>query len=136
MRSLGLMRVSLQEYLQLTENGDNMIDATKILEDGTAERILLNAYKKPKTAKQISDNTGIPLVNVYKKIRELEKMGLIEKERSIITKSGRQKAIYRSKLEDAYVFFDNGRLKVRFEVAAGMATAFRNRYRATTADFR
>ncbi len=108
-----------------------MIDATQILEDGTAEKILLNAYKRPRTAKQISDSTGIPLVEVYKKIRELEKMGLIEKEKSIITRGGRQKSLYRSNLEDAYVFFDNGRLKVRFEVAAGMARAFRNRYKAT-----
>ncbi len=109
-----------------------MIDATKILEDGTAEKILLNAYRRSKTAKQISDSTGIPLVEVYKKIRELEKIGLVQKEKSIITKSGRAKAAYRSNLEDAYVFFDNGRLRVRFEVAAGMARAFRNRYKAAS----
>ncbi len=109
-----------------------MIDATKILEDRTAEKILLNAYRRSKTAKQISDGTGIPLVEVYKKIRELERMGLMEREKSIITKSGRQKAVYRSNLEEAYVFFDNGRLRVRFEVAAGMARAFRERYIAAS----
>ena len=109
-----------------------MIDATKILEDRNAEKILLNTYRRSKTAKQISDSTGIPLMEVYKKIRELEKIGLMEKEKSIITKSGRQKAVYRSNLEDAYVFFDNGRLRVRFEVVAGMASAFRERYRAAS----
>ncbi len=106
-----------------------MIDATKIMEDGVAEKILLNAFKRPKSAKQISDSTGIPLVTVYKKIRELEEMGLMEKERTILTRTGRERSLYRSKLEDAYVFFEGGRLKVRFEVAAGMARAFRNRYR-------
>jgi len=107
-----------------------MKDATEIMKDRTAVKILLSTYRRPMTAKEISDSTGIPLVEVYKKIKELEKLQLMQKEGGIITRRGRAKPVYRANIEDAYVFFDNGRLKARFEVAAGMARAFEERYRA------
>ena len=104
-----------------------MIDATRFVMDHEAERIILGTYKEERTAAEISEMYGIPIASCYRKINELTKAGLIAVAGYKISSRGKKINIYKAKLEDAYVFYQDGRMKVRFQVILSMAEDFRNR---------
>lgn len=106
-----------------------MIDATEVMADEDVEKILLGTFNRPKTAKQLSDTYGIPIAICYKKIAKLERMGLLDFE-EMVTSKGRTIRAYKANLDDAYVFFEGGKVKIRFKIALGLARDFRARFNA------
>ena len=104
-----------------------MIDASKFVMDYEAERVILGTYKEERTAAEISEIYGIPIAACYRKSNELTKAGLIAVSGHKVTSRGKKIKMYKAKLEDAYVFYQDGRMKVRFQVILSMAEDFRNR---------
>lgn len=107
---------------------NKVIDASQLLMDQDAERILLGTYKKSRSAVELSEIYGIPIVACFRKIRQLKDMGLLKVERIDYSFRNRKTEYYSASLDNAYVFYDSGRLKVRFKVVLQMANDFRRRY--------
>ena len=103
------------------------IDATKLLTDQDATRILIGTYRAPKSAGELSEIYGIPIATCFRIINNLRRMGLLEVEKTLYNEDKRVD-YFSATLENAYVFYDSGRLKVRFKVVLQMASDFRNRY--------
>ena len=104
-----------------------MIDATEVFMDDDSEKIILSTYNIPRTPQQLSELFGIPIARCFEKVRKLEKMGLLRSQGKVLTRKGKPTDVYKSNLENAYVYLDNGRIKVRFEIAVNMAQDFRRR---------
>ncbi len=104
------------------------IDATKLLMDQDIEKILLGTYKKSKSVQEISEMYGIPIAVCFRKVRKLSNMGLMEVKETIFSSNSKKVDYYTANLDNAYVFYDSGKLKVRFKVVLQMATDFRRRY--------
>ncbi|MBA3045444.1 MAG: hypothetical protein KKH41_00570 [Candidatus Thermoplasmatota archaeon] len=116
-----------------TKSQENrMIDATDLLMDMDMERILLGTCDKPRCAPELSELYGIPVLACFKKIKELKKRGLLSVTETVRTSNGRKIEYYSANLENAYVFYDSGRVKVRFTVVVQMAQDFRKRYERST----
>jgi len=107
----------------------NCMDTISLLVDEDIEKILLGTYNHPRSARELSEKLGIPIARCYRKIRILESAGLLKREKTLIDRRGRILYLYRSLLDDAYVFFENGRRRVRFRVAMGIARDFRERWK-------
>ena len=106
------------------------LEASQLLTDEYSAKILLATYKRKISAQEISQRYGIPIAACYRKIRSLEEVGLIECVERILTQKGKRKNLYTSCLRNAYIFFENGRLRVRFQLATGVTKDFGGDWKA------
>ena len=102
----------------------NAIDASKILADEYSAKILVATYKKPKGALELSRRFGIPIAACYRRIHLLEKFGLLMCVDKVLTQKGKRIKMYLSQLKNAYIFFEKGKLRVRFELKTGTVEDF------------
>ena len=107
---------------------EKTIDATQLLMDQDIEKILIGTYQGAKSAQELSKIYGIPAATCFRKIKQLRSMGLLEVKETVYASGGKKVDYYSANLENAYVFYDSGRLKVRFKVVLQMANDFRRRY--------
>jgi predicted transcriptional regulator len=102
----------------------NPIEASKIITDEYSAKILVATYKRPKSALELSHRFGIPIAACYRRIHLLEKVGLIVCVDKVLTQKGKRIKIYLSQLKNAYIFFEKGKLRVRFELKTGSIENF------------
>ncbi|MEE8199310.1 MAG: winged helix-turn-helix domain-containing protein [Thermoplasmata archaeon] len=102
----------------------NPLQASQLLTDEYSAKILLATYKRKISAQEISARYGIPIAACYRKIRVLEEAGLIECVDRVLTQKGKRKNLYTSKLRNAYIFFESGRLRARFQLITGVVKDF------------
>ena len=95
------------------------IEASKMITDEYSAKILVATYKKPKSAIELSHRFGIPIAACYRRIHLLEKFGLLVCVDKVLTQKGKRIKIYLSQLKNAYIFFEKGKLRVRFELKTG-----------------
>ncbi len=100
------------------------LEASQLLTDEYTAKILLATFKRKLSAQEISRKYGIPIAACYRKIRALEEIGLLECVERILTQKGKRKNLYTSRLKNAYVFFEGGRLRVRFHLTTGAIKDF------------
>ena len=100
------------------------LQASQLLTDEYSAKILLATYKRKISAQEISQRYGIPIAACYRKIRTLEEVGLIQCVDRILTQKGKRKNLYTSCLRNAYIFFENGKLRARFQLATGAVRDF------------
>jgi predicted transcriptional regulator len=129
-----------KEYLEGIEQEENIenisispFEASKIVTDEYATKILIATYKKPKNANELSHRFGIPLAACYRRIRVLERAGLLTCVDKVLTQKGKRIKIYLSQLKNAYIFLEKGKLRVRFELKTGHIEDFGGEYSFSSA---
>ena len=100
------------------------VEASKIIADEYAAKILAATYTTPKSAIRLSHDLGIPIAACYRRIRWLEGANLIQCEERVLTQKGKRMSVYVSKLKNAFIFLENGKLRVRFEMKSGRVDDF------------
>ena len=101
------------------------IDASRLITDEYAVKILVATYRRPKSAIELSHKLGIPIAACYRRIHSLEKVGFLTCSERVLTQKGKRMSVYISNLKNAYIFFEDGRLKVRYEMKTGTEREFR-----------
>ena len=102
----------------------NAVEASKIIADEYAAKILAATQTTPKSALRLSHDLGIPIAACYRRIRTLESANLIKCEQRVLTQKGKRMSVYISKLKNAFIFLEYGTLKVRFEMKSGRVEDF------------
>jgi len=87
-------------------------------------KILVATLRCSHSAQEISAEFGIPIAACYRRIKELEGVGLVECCERRLSRQGKRISYYISLLKNAYVFFENGKLKVRFQLKTGGADRY------------
>ena len=103
------------------------MDMKELLTDDETEKILKATYHMARNPVEISEIYGIPIARCYRKIKVLQDAGLLEAVSSIKDAKGRKLTYYKANMENAYVSFNNGKLRIRFETLLGMSSAVRQR---------
>ncbi len=96
-------------------------EASKIIADEYAAKILVSAFYKPRTAIEMSRLYGIPIAACYRRIRMLENCGLLRCVERKLTSEGKRISVYQSMLKGATIFMENGVLRARFELVGAAA---------------
>jgi len=94
-------------------------EITQMLTDEYSAKILVGTFRGAKSAIQLSREYGIPIAACYRRIKSLEAVGLIRCVGKALTKKGKRIGLYSSHLKNAYIFFEGGKIKVRFELLDG-----------------
>ena len=85
--------------------------------DPYAFRILVATHERECTAFDLSRSLGIPIVACYRRLRELEELGIIGASRMTMSSAGHRIRLFRSHLRSAQIRFEDGRLQARIELA-------------------
>jgi predicted transcriptional regulator len=87
----------------------------QILADKEAVDILIYLIDKPRTITDISNKFMLPKSTAYRKIHELEELGLIKVAGSIINEKGRRSYVYVSKIKNASISITSEGLELDIE---------------------
>ena len=96
----------------------DVLEAGRLLTDGYALRILAAVSYKSKGAQEVSEEYNIPIAACYRRIKELEKAGLIVKSGRILNQKGKRVSIYSSMLKSAELSPKAFRISVPFRLAS------------------
>lgn len=100
------------------------IEACRLIMDTYAAKILVACARKPKHALELSKCLDIPIAACYRRIHVLEKAGLLKAVDRALTQQGKRIMLYQSMLKNAYIFFEGGKLRVRFQMISGQIEDF------------
>jgi len=89
---------------------------SKLLADDYSQKILSYTYTSPMSAQKLSKVCRIPIAACYRRIHELEHVGLLTVDREREIYKGRRVRLYRCKLRSASIRFSNGRFLVRYDL--------------------
>jgi len=101
-----------------------LLKTSQLLTDEYAVKILVATVRVPRSAQEISRKFGIPIAACYRRIRDLQKVGLVECKERRLSHEGKRVSFYLSTVKNAYVFFEGGRLRVKFELKTGGADQY------------
>ena len=99
--------------------GMHMVDKhalTMVLMDEYNLKILAASAIKPVSVREIAYRFDIPLASAYRKIKELESMGLIKVEETRLTSDGKRYKLYRSQVENFEVSYHRDKLKIKLHI--------------------
>jgi len=99
-------------------------EITQLLTDAYATKIIIGTFRKPKSAIQLSKEFGIPIAACYRRIRTLEKVGLLKCVDKAISPKGKRIGIYASQLKNAHIYFEDGKIKAKVEFLNGVTKDF------------
>ncbi len=85
--------------------------------DGYAFRILMATNESECSAFDLSRRFGIPIVACYRRLRQLEDLGVIAPSRVAAASAGHSIRLFRSHLRSARIVFEEGRLWAKVEFA-------------------
>ncbi len=80
--------------------------------------------RQPRSAQDIANKFGIPIAATYRRIKDLEAAGLLVCHERRLSQQGKRVSYYISMLKNAYVFFEDGHLRVKFQLKTGGADRF------------
>jgi hypothetical protein len=92
--------------------------------DTYAAKILVACARRPKHALELSKKLDIPIAACYRRIHVLERAGLVRPVSRALTQQGKRIVLYQSMLKNAYIFFEGGKLRVRFQMVTGQVQDF------------
>jgi hypothetical protein len=97
----------------------DLLIASQLLTDPYAVKILVATVRVSKCAQDISSQFGIPIAACYRRIRDLESAGLVLCTERKLTKNGKRVNYYVSMVKSATVFYEEGKLRVKFQMKDG-----------------
>ena len=92
------------------------LQLTQTVMDEYAARILLGTFDRSASALDLSRRFGIPIAACYRRIKELEALGLVFCERELPSRNGKGLQMFRSRLKSVRVTLEDGNLRARVEV--------------------
>jgi transposase len=104
--------------------GIDILRVSQLLTDEYSIKILVATVRQPKSAQEIAAKYGIPIAATYRRIKDLESAGLLVCHERRLSQQGKRVSFYLSMLKNAYVFFEDGSLRVKFQLKTGGADRF------------
>lgn len=90
------------------------------LSEDYSRRILSVCIRKPRSAKEVEQETGLPQATVYRYVHQLVEAKLLVIERSAMTPDGKRYDLFRSRLRSARLELDATGVRVIWEPTEGM----------------
>ena len=107
----------------------NPLFISKIFSDGDTIKMLSESYNRPISVHELSIKFDIPIAGCYRRIRELERAGLVECVDTCISPKGKKVKLYQSDVKNGFITFFNGELRVKFYKNQDMNEKIEGEYR-------
>src|SRR3989442_5767230 len=93
------------------------LQVSQTIMDEYSARILLGTFDHPVSALDISRRFAIPIAASYRRIKELERIGLVYVEAALPSRNGQVLQLYRTRIRSVRIAFYDGQLLARVELA-------------------
>ena len=97
--------------MQVSDN-IQALEIVKAFSDTYSRRIVLCLLTKSLTVEEISAEKQIPVSTCYRRVRELERAGILKADNHIIWKNGKKYISYKTSFKNASIDFDLGEITV------------------------
>ena len=94
------------------------LQVTQTIMDEYSARILLGTFDRPASAIDLCRRFGIPIAACYRRVKELEGLGLVYCQQGEPARNGRGILLYRSRLKSVRIAFEDGELRARVELGS------------------
>ena len=84
--------------------------------DEYAARILLGTFEQAVSALELGRRFGIPIAACYRRIKELEGLGVLYCESELPSRNGKGLQLFRSRLKSVRISLEDGKLRARVEI--------------------
>lgn len=84
--------------------------------DEYSARILLGTFDRAASALDLSHRFGIPIAACYRRIRQLQDLGLVYCEREVPSRNGKGLHLFRSRLRSIRVALEEGKLRTQIVI--------------------
>ena len=91
------------------------LESSRLIMDEYSAKILAATTRKPKSAIQLSKKYGIPIAICYRRIHKLEEADFLEEADRVLTQDGKRVSVYKSKLKNVHIIFEDGKFKVKMD---------------------
>ena len=91
--------------------------------DEYSARILMGTFEQSVSALELSRRFGIPIAACYRRIKELEGLGLVYCERGLPSRNGKGLQLFRSRLTSVRITLEDGNLRARVEIGPSAVLA-------------
>jgi len=91
--------------------------------DEYSARILMGTFEQSVSALELSRRFGIPIAACYRRIKELEGLGLVYCERELPSRNGKGLQLFRSRLTSVRITLEDGNLRARVEIGPSAVLA-------------
>ncbi|AGB04492.1 hypothetical protein AciM339_0608 [Aciduliprofundum sp. MAR08-339] len=105
--------------MRIVEDNTYAWDVLRHLSDPYSVRILRATLHRPLDAITLSNTLGIPIAVCYRRLRELERLKLIEAVGRKLTQKGKWITLYKARIKDATVVMKEGKLYLRISFRWG-----------------
>ncbi len=95
------------------------LELSQTVMDPYSARILLGTCEGAASALDLSHRFGIPIAACYRRIRELERMGLVYCERALPSRNGKGLQLFRSRVKSVRVALEEGHLRASIVIDDG-----------------
>src|SRR5438093_13214082 len=86
--------------------------------DEYSARILMGTFERPVSALELSRRFGIPIAACYRRIKELEGLGVVYCEQELPSRTGKGLQLFRSRLKSDRIGLEDGNLRARLTAGA------------------
>src|SRR5437867_11252023 len=93
------------------------LQVTQTIMDDYSARILLGTFDRPASAIELGRRFGIPIAACYRRIKQLEGLGLVYGGRAESSRNGSELQVYRSRLRSVQITIEDGKLRARVVLA-------------------
>ncbi|UCE90753.1 MAG: helix-turn-helix transcriptional regulator [Methanobacteriota archaeon] len=97
----------------------NAYELSKLLIDEYSTKILTCASDRPRTVQEMCEKMDIPVTQGYRRVNSLVAEGLLSCEGKVLTPRGKWTKLYVSQVRRAQVIFDEGKVRLKFELKTG-----------------
>jgi len=97
----------------------NAFDLSRLLTDEYSAKILTFAKDRPKSVQEMCEKLDIPMTLGYRRVNTLLSEGLLSCEGRILSQGGKWTRLYLSRIKRVFIFFDDGRVRLKFELISG-----------------
>lgn len=102
-----------------SEESLNALQMSKLIIDEYSVKILSYAKDKPRSVLEMCDVLGIPMTLGYRRVNILTELGLMVCHGRVLTQNGKWMKIYISRVNRAFIYFENGKLRMKVELKTG-----------------
>ena len=95
------------------------LQMSKLIVDEYSAKILSYAKDKPRSVLEMCEVLQIPMTLGYRRVNALTQLGLMTCHGRILTQNGKWMRIYMSKVNRVFIYFENGKLRMKLELKTG-----------------
>jgi hypothetical protein len=91
---------------------------------------IMGATHEPRSAQELSDSLDVPVATSYRRINDLDEVGLLEHVDSVLTEERNRTDVYRREVDAIRIEFGSGSVSVTVDERSGVELALDEAWRS------